>query len=69
MIGPYFEELSGEFPGLVFLKVDVDTNEKVAATGEVKAMPTFQVFVGGAKKEELVGASKEKLRALVEKYA
>lgn len=69
MIGPYFEELSGEFTGIVFLKVDVDENEKVAATCEVKAMPTFQVFVGGAKKEELVGASKEKLRALVEKYA
>jgi hypothetical protein len=31
-------------------------------------MPTFQVFKGGAKVDELVGASKDKLRELVSKY-
>jgi thioredoxin-like negative regulator of GroEL len=32
-------------------------------------MPTFQVFKDGKKVDELVGASKDKLKALVEKYA
>ena len=32
-------------------------------------MPTFQVFRGGEKVDELVGASKDRLKALVEKYA
>ena len=30
MIGPYFEELAGKFPGVVFVKVDVDDLEDVA---------------------------------------
>ena len=32
-------------------------------------MPTFQVWTNGEKAEELVGASKDKLKALVEKYS
>lgn len=69
MIGPYFDELSGELSaGLVFLKVDVDANPTVAALAGVNAMPTFQVYKDGAKVAELVGASKDKLRALCEEH-
>jgi thioredoxin 1 len=32
-------------------------------------MPTFQVWKNGAKVDELVGASKDKLKELIEKYA
>eukprot|EP00887_Chlorella_sp_A99_P001602 scaffold8.g1602.t1 len=69
MIGPYFEELSGQYESLVFLKVDVDEVEAVAAAAGISAMPTFQVYKDGKKMEELVGASKDRLKALVEKYA
>lgn len=34
----------------------------------ISAMPTFQVFKNKEKVDELVGASKEKLKALVEKH-
>ncbi|KAK9813230.1 hypothetical protein WJX72_011064 [[Myrmecia] bisecta] len=68
MIGPYYEELSGNYPSLVFLKVDVDAVEAVAAECGITAMPTFQVWKNAEKVDELVGASKEKLKALIEKY-
>ena len=64
MIGPYFDELSSEFPRVTFLKVDVDANATVAALAGVNAMPTFQVYRDGAKVAELVGAAKDKLKAL-----
>lgn len=70
MIGPYFGKLSEEFGDkLVFLKVDVDKNSDVAAEAKISAMPTFQVWRDGKMVEEFVGAAKDKLKALVEKYA
>jgi len=69
MIGPFFGQLSEQFDSVVFLKIDVDSNAVVAGECGVSAMPTFQVFKDGKKVDELVGASKDKLKALVEKYA
>ncbi|KAL4516078.1 hypothetical protein Ndes2526B_g00787 [Nannochloris sp. 'desiccata'] len=69
MISPEFEKLSTEFTGIVFLKIDVDEVEAVAAACGISAMPTFQVFKDSAKVDELVGASKDRLRTLIEKYA
>lgn len=47
--GPIFEAMAGEFPGVEFLKVDVDEAEDVAAQCGIQAMPTFQVYKGGEK--------------------
>ncbi|KAF6263830.1 thioredoxin [Scenedesmus sp. NREL 46B-D3] len=58
MIGPIFVKLS-----------DVDQNAAVAQECGISAMPTFQVFQNGAKVDEMVGAQKDKLTALVEKWA
>ncbi|KAL4423311.1 hypothetical protein ABPG77_006106 [Micractinium sp. CCAP 211/92] len=69
MIGPVFEQLSTEYESIVFLKVDVDEVEQVAAACGISAMPTFQVWQGGKKVDELVGASKTQLEALIKKYA
>ncbi len=68
MIGPYFEELSKTNTNLKFLKVDVDELEDVSSQAGVSAMPSFFVYVDGKIVDQLVGASKEKLLALVEKY-
>jgi len=40
----------------------------VASECGISAMPTFQVWKGGEKVGELVGASKERLKELIEKY-
>ncbi len=39
--------------------------QKVASEAGISAMPTFQVYKNGEKIEELVGASKDRLAALV----
>lgn len=69
LISPYFAELSKSYPSVVFVKIDVDKLEEVAQSLGITAMPTFQVFKAGAKVDELIGASKDKLKALVEKHA
>lgn len=35
------QELTKEFPNVVFLKVDVDECEEIAAQYEITSMPTF----------------------------
>lgn len=44
-------------------------HQEVAEQCGISAMPTFQVFKDGKKVDELVGASKEMLLKLLEKWA
>jgi thioredoxin 1 len=73
MIGPIFEahSSSGAYPNVIFIKVDVDEGEEIAAACNVSAMPTFKVFKGdGDIKpiDELVGANQDKLKQLLDKH-
>merc|ERR1711959_718677 len=68
MIGPKFEKLSTEFTNIECIKVDVDEGEDIAAWAEIQAMPTFKVYKDGKEVGNSVGASEEKLKALLEKH-
>nr|XP_033507789.1 thioredoxin isoform X2 [Epinephelus lanceolatus] len=62
-IGPHFDELSNkaENKNVIFLKVDVDEAQDVAAKWDIGAMPTF-IFIKNEKKvTEVVGADPGKL--------
>jgi thioredoxin 1 len=68
MIGPFFEELSNKYINVKFLKVDVDELDELASELGVSAMPSFYVYKDGKVAETLVGASKDKLEALIAKF-
>ena len=67
-IGPVFEEHSKDHTNVQFLKIDVDEQDEIAADQGVEAMPSFFVYQGGQKVDELVGASKNDLLALIKKF-
>eukprot|EP00899_Mesostigma_viride_P012021 jgi/Mesvir1/2081/Mv16614-RA.1 len=69
MIGPFFAELAEKYASkAVFIKVDVDQGSEISEKCGISAMPTFMVFKGGKKQEEFVGADKNKLQNMIEKY-
>merc|ERR1712141_599940 len=68
MIAPVLEELSKKLEDVVFLKVDVDDVEDVAAEYKITAMPTFIFLKKKEQVAELKGANVEKLKELVEAH-
>ncbi|KAL1778346.1 thioredoxin [Sigmodon hispidus] len=69
MIKPFYHSLSEKYSNVVFLEVDVDDCQYVAAECEVKCMPTFQFYKKGQKVGEFSGANKEKLEASITEFA
>merc|ERR1712190_150111 len=69
MIAPIIVEMAGKMDNVVFLKVDVDEAEAVAAEYNISAMPTFVFIKDGKKIDELMGANADKLKELVSKHS
>jgi len=56
-IAPILEEVARELTGrLKVAKVDVDTNQQLAAQFGVRSIPTLLVLKGGVVQEQMVGA-------------
>ncbi|XP_053321833.1 thioredoxin-like [Spea bombifrons] len=66
MIAPFFQSLSEKYPDVVFLKVDVDDAQDVAAHCNIKCMPTFQFYKDGARVHEFSGANQSNLEQKVQ---
>ncbi len=59
--------MAGEFAGRVkIVAVDVDQSRDVAQEYEVSAMPTLVLMKGSEEVGRVKGASKDKIRALIE---
>ncbi|XP_076039919.1 thioredoxin 2 [Oratosquilla oratoria] len=56
MIAPAIETLEQEMEDVVFLKVDVDQCDDIAAKYDISCMPTFIYIKGGAKLDSTSGA-------------
>jgi len=69
MIAPVLEKMSEEMKDhVVFLKVDVDESEDLAAEYSVQAMPTFVLLKNGSKVDSFSGANEAKLKELINKH-
>ncbi|XP_046675154.1 thioredoxin-2-like [Homalodisca vitripennis] len=68
MIAPYVEQMAAETPNVVFLKVDVNQCDGVAAQYSVRAMPTFVFIKNGHKVDSFSGADIERLRVFVYRH-
>lgn len=53
---------------VVFLKVDVDECEEVAAEYQISCMPTFLFMKSGQKLDSFSGANEEKVKEFIAKY-
>ncbi|CAG8447070.1 5602_t:CDS:2 [Ambispora gerdemannii] len=63
-IAPFYKELAEKYPGLTFLKVNVENLSDVSEG--VSALPTFKFyFKGKSLQNDVVGANRLQLEALV----
>ncbi|CAH2293996.1 thioredoxin [Pelobates cultripes] len=69
MIAPFFEKLSQQYPNVVFLKVDVDDAQDVAAHCDIKCMPTFHFYKNNEKVHEFSGANQASLEQKVKELS
>lgn len=69
MVAPHFAAMANENPNVIFVKVDVDAQDKIAQMCGVRAMPTFQFFKDGNKVDEVVGANINELKKKVAELA
>lgn len=68
MIKPIFHQMAKDNTDVVFLSVDVDEQEDIAAECEIEAMPTFHFYKNGEKVDSFSGASEQKINACIAKY-
>jgi thioredoxin 1 len=69
MLEPTVATLARETPATV-AKVDVDTNQSLAARFGVRGVPTLVLFADGEQVEQVTGVRGEaELRSLIERYA
>lgn len=69
VIAPEIVKLSDSYPDASFYKIDVDEQPELAAELEVRAMPTFIFFKDGNKIQQVVGANKPAIEAIVVEHA
>jgi len=60
MIEPIIESLAGKYTGMiVFARLDVDQNKKIAIKYNIMSIPTLLVFKDGKNVDRIVGAMPE----------
>jgi thioredoxin 1 len=56
MVGPILDEMTGDYPDVAFVKLNVDEAPEIAQRYGVMNIPTILAFHSGEVKQRLVGA-------------
>lgn len=64
---PIYDRLAEQYPHAVFVKVDLNEAQDVAARYQIRATPTFMTFSQGAKQDEWAGADPNLLKSNVDR--
>jgi thioredoxin 1 len=68
MLEPVVESIAAETDATV-AKVDVDSNQQLAAAHGVRGVPTLELYHDGEQVEQIVGVqSEDQLRNLIQRY-
>lgn len=67
LMAPMFKQLAEQFSDCVFLTVDIDVSQDVAAKYTIQSVPTFILFKDGERVELITGASPRGLREAIER--
>jgi len=69
-LAPIIEELAGQYDQVKFVSVDTGVNTAVAASQDVRTLPTVHIFVNGELVDAIVGSvTKMKLRKALDSLA
>ena len=67
MLGPIFEELSGEIEQVKFAKLDISENQDLAQKFSVMSIPTLIILKDGKEEDRMMGVvPKEALKDWIE---
>ncbi len=69
MLGPILDQLSKDFKDAVIIKIDVDSNQNLAAKFAVRSIPTMMIFKDGKQVETMQGVmTQPQLEAKLKQY-
>ncbi|KAK9458062.1 PITH domain-containing protein [Dipodascopsis uninucleata] len=65
VIAPHFEKLPGQFPGVKFASIDIDSAREIATQYSITAVPTFLFLAKGKEIARVRGANLQELTKTV----
>ncbi|PFX31136.1 Peptide-N(4)-(N-acetyl-beta-glucosaminyl)asparagine amidase [Stylophora pistillata] len=68
IMGPKFEELASEFPGVVFAKVNIDRGKELTKHYSITSIPHFKFFKEKKELDNLRGADETLLKQKIVKW-
>ncbi|AXA33943.1 thioredoxin [Francisella adeliensis] len=70
MLGPILEQLSRDYKDVLVVKIDVDSNQNLAAKFGIRSIPTMIIFKDSENKETLNGVmTQPQLEAKLKQYS